>query len=177
MTALSDQNKYTSEILKSGLGVVFCGINPSISAIKSGFNFSHPSNRFWAVLYQAGFTSKQLRPQDQRSLLDYGYGISVAVERPTKTAAEISKAEFLQALGHFEDKMLIAKPRYLAFLGKPAVSSFLGKKEISWGLQTISIANARVWVLPNPSGLNKSFSLEKLVMAYSDLHVATQNKN
>ena len=43
------------DILAPGLRVVFCGINPGLSSAGTGFPFAHPANRFWKVIYQAGF--------------------------------------------------------------------------------------------------------------------------
>ena len=51
------------DILAPGLRVVFCGINPGLSSAGTGFPFAHPANRFWKVIYQAGFTDRQLKPQ------------------------------------------------------------------------------------------------------------------
>jgi mismatch-specific thymine-DNA glycosylase len=68
--------EYDSNIVSRGLDVIFCGMNPALSAAASGHNFSNGSNRFWPVLYLAGFTDEQLEPQDERRLLEYGCGIS-----------------------------------------------------------------------------------------------------
>jgi TDG/mug DNA glycosylase family protein len=48
----------------------------------------------------------------------------------------------------------------------------MGKREVSWGEQPERLGGARVWILPNPSGLNRGFSKEKLVDAYSELNRA-----
>lgn len=71
------------DILAPGLRVVFCGINPGLSSAGTGFPFAHPANRFWKVIYQAGFTDRQLKPQEAQHLLDYRCGVTklVAVQR------------------------------------------------------------------------------------------------
>ncbi len=81
---------YSPDLLTTGLKVVFCGINPAATAAADGHNFSNRSNRFWTVLYRAGFTDKQLRPEDERELLNYGCGITAVVARPTRRASEIT---------------------------------------------------------------------------------------
>jgi double-stranded uracil-DNA glycosylase len=58
--------KYTSNILAESLDVIFCGMNPALSAAAAGHNFSNRSNRFWTVLHLAGFTDVRLQPQDER---------------------------------------------------------------------------------------------------------------
>ncbi len=60
---------YESDILARGLDVIFCGLNPALSAAVAGHNFSNGTNRFWTVLHLAGFTAMRLQPQDERRLL------------------------------------------------------------------------------------------------------------
>ena len=64
------------------------------------------------------------------------------------------------------------EPRVVAFLGKRAVSAMLGKPDIGWGPYPSGFAGTAAWVLPNPSGLNRSFTLDALVRAYSELRTA-----
>lgn len=86
-----------SEILAPGLSVVFCGLNPALSAVRDGHNFSNPSNRFWRVLHLAGFTPRLLRADEERALLQYGCGLTSAVSRPTKSASELKRQDYLSA--------------------------------------------------------------------------------
>jgi TDG/mug DNA glycosylase family protein len=60
-------------------------------------------------------------------------------------------------------------PRALAFLGKRAFSTMVGQRDIDWGRQPTVLAGTMVWVLPNPSGLSRNFTLDALVEAYSEL--------
>ncbi len=160
---------YQMDILAAGLEVVFCGLNPATSAAASGRNFSHPTNRFWSVLQLAGFTDVRLDPRDERRLLEYRCGLTAVVPRPTRRAAEVASAEFKQARAEFEAKMRYFAPRSIAFLGKRALSTILGKENLDWGLQPNKFAATMTWVLPNPSGLNRSFRLPDLVDAYGAL--------
>jgi double-stranded uracil-DNA glycosylase len=163
---------YTPDILTAGLDVVFCGINPAATAAADGHNFSHRNNRFWTVLQRSGFTDVRLQPAEEWRLLDYGCGITAVVERPTARADELSTAEIRSAATVFEAKMRTYAPRTLAFLGKRAVTVVLGRT-VAWGRIPEGVAGFDAWVLPNPSGLNRSFSLEQLVAAYAQLRSAT----
>jgi len=162
---------YEPDILAVGLDAVFCGINPATSAAASGHNFSHGSNRFWRVLHLAGMTDVQLQPCDERRLLHYRYGITAAVRRPTVRAEEIPASEFRLARIGFEAKMRLYAPRSIAFLGKRAFLAMTDQADVPWGRQSFGFAGAEVWILPNPSGLNRSFTLEALVEAYSELRM------
>ena len=68
-----------NDILAPGLRVVFCGINPGKSSAHTGFHFAHPGNRFWKVIYQAGFTDRLLKPEEEQQLLDTRCGITMLV--------------------------------------------------------------------------------------------------
>jgi len=165
-------SSYESDLLTRGLDVVFCGLNPAASAAADGHNFSHRSNRFWAVLHLAGFTDERLRPADERRLLDYGCGITAVVDRPTARAQAISAEEFRRARPSFEAKIRRYEPRMVAFLGKRGLAEMTRTPNLSWGAQSHGFAGASAWVLPNPSGLNKNFTLTALVDAYRELRTA-----
>jgi double-stranded uracil-DNA glycosylase len=160
------------DIISTSLNVVFCGINPGMRSAAVGLHFVNRSNRFWRVLHLAGFTARQLEPEEALLLLDYGYGITSAVARPTVSATHLSRADYIAARPAFERKIAKYRPRYLAFLGKPAPSVFLNQRNISWGLQPTTLGESAVWILPNPSGLNRAFSIGMLTDAYRELFEA-----
>lgn len=159
------------DIVAPALQVLFCGINPGMQAAATGLHFAGRGNRFWRVLYLAGFTPEECRPEDGFRLPQWGYGLTTAVARPTARASELSKAE-IHAAAQFELKIRHYAPRYVAFLGKMALAAMTDKRDIEWGLQSAGFAGSRAWVLPNPSGLNRSFSVDALAAAYRELRIA-----
>jgi TDG/mug DNA glycosylase family protein len=134
------------DVISSSLNVVFCGINPGMRSATVGLHFANRSNRFWRVLHLAGFTTRQLEPEEARLLLDYGCGITSAVARPTVSATELSRADYIAARPVFERKIARYRPRYLAFLGKPACSVFLNQRDLSWGLQPTTLGGCGLGV-------------------------------
>ncbi len=161
-----------TDVITTSLRVVFCGINPGLRSAALGLHFATPSNRFWRVLHLAGFTPRQLEPKEAHLLLDYGIGITSAVVRPTVSAANLSRADYIAARPAFERKIAKYKPRYVAFLGKPALSVFLNQRNLRWGLQPATLGGSGVWLLPNPSGLNCAFTIGMLTSAYRELFEA-----
>ena len=153
-----------TDIISTHLNVIFCGINPGLKSSNDGHHFSGRSNRFWKVLHQSGFTPYEIEAVNDTSLLEFGYGLTTAVARATSRADELSKEEFDESLESFKLKITKYQPKYIAFLGKAAYKAFSKKKEILWGEQPEDFCGAKVWVLPNTSGLNRGFSLESLVM-------------
>lgn len=168
----ADSLQALPDILEPGLSVIFCGINPGLRAASTGHHFAGRGNRFWRTLHLAGFTPEELRPEDGRTLLNYECGLTTAVARPTARADQLSRAEIKAAAAEFELKIARYAPRYIAFLGKMAIAELTGKREIEWGLQALTFGGASTWVLPNPSGLNRAFSLDALVSAYRELRLA-----
>lgn len=164
--------KKLPDLIAPGLRVLFCGINPGACAAERGHHFLGRGNRFWRVLHLAGFTPHLIDAMDDRSILGYGCGITSAVSRPTVRADELARDEYQLAKGHLVEKLARFRPAHIAFLGKPAFEAMFDVRESAWGLQGTTIEGAAVWILPNPSGLNRGFSLGDLVRDYAALHRA-----
>ncbi len=158
------------DILAPGLDVVFCGINPGMRAAATGHHFMGRSNRFWKTVHLSGFTPELIDPLDDRKILGHRCGLTTVVERPTARADELLRNEFMLASATLHKKIEQLKPRCLAFLGKPAYQAISGRPSLAWGKQAETFGGAMVWLLPNPSGLNRGFSLDALVQAYRELH-------
>jgi TDG/mug DNA glycosylase family protein len=161
------------DILAEHLAVIFCGINPGVTATALGHHFAGRGNRFWRTLHLAGFTPQEVRPENDRTLLQYQCGLTAVVERPSARADQLSLHEFIAAAADFEQKIARHAPRFVAFLGKAAYCALSGQRDIPWGLQPTTFGHASVWVLPNPSGRNRAFTLDQLVGAYRQLYLAS----
>lgn len=164
------------DVITKELDVLFCGINPGLAAAVAGHHFVGRNNRFWPVLHRAGFTPAEISPEDDRLLLEYGCGITSVVARATRGADELSPDEFTAAAIEFERKITRYRPRFVAFLGKAAYAGMTGQRHIDWGRQPDRISDTPVWVLPNPSGRNRSFPLDRLVSAYRGLYLEVRVK-
>ena len=160
------------DILAPGLRVVFCGLNPGVDAAAAGHHFLGRGNRFWPVLHLAGFTPHLVAPQDDASVLCFGLGLTAAVGRPTSRADQVGADEFAQAAAGLQHKLALLQPQWIAFLGKAAYAAMTGKCQLEWGEQPERFGGARVWILPNPSGLNRGYSKQQLVDAYAELQRA-----
>jgi len=160
------------DIIARHLKVLFCGINPGMTAATAGHHFVAGSNRYWRVMHLAGFTPAEIRPQQDRTILEYGYGLTTVVRRPTARADQLGREEFAAAAAEFARKIKHQAPRFVAFLGKAAYAELSAQRDIAWGPQSARMEGAAVWVLPNPSGRNRAFTLDQLVEAYRPLHRA-----
>lgn len=159
------------DIIAHRLSVLFCGINPGMTAAATGHHFAGRGNRFWRVLHLAGFVPDEISPKDDRTLLRYGYGLTAVVKRPTARADQLSREDFVAAGAMVREKIAHHAPRFVAFLGKAAYSGLSDQNDMAWGSQPALMSGARVWVLPNPSGRNRAFALDRLVEAYRQLYL------
>ena len=166
-----------SDIIAEHLDVLFCGINPGITAASTGHHFAGRNNRFWRAIHLAGFTPEEIAPQNDRAILQYGCGLTTVVKRPTARADQLSAEEFIRAAAGFEQTVERYAPRVVAFLGKAAYGALSSRRDLSWGLQPARLHDASVWVLPNPSGRNRAFNLDQLLRAYRQLYLALSEGN
>ena len=160
------------DVLASGLDVLFCGINPGLYSGATGHHFARPGNRFWPTLHGAGFTPRLLKPWESRLLLDYGCGITNLVERTTATAAELGREEFIEGRQRLERKVRRYRPRWVAVVGIGAYRIGFARPRATVGLQEERIGAARLWLLPQPSGLNANHQLPQLIEAFGALKQA-----
>ncbi|ADB31562.1 Uracil-DNA glycosylase superfamily [Kribbella flavida DSM 17836] len=160
------------DLIRPGLRVLFSGINPSLVSAQTGHHFARPGNRFWPALHLAGFTPRRLLPAEQAELLDLGLGITNVVDRPTARADELSRAEYQAGGENLVRKVLEYAPEWLAVVGVTAYRTAFGEPKAAMGPQDRTIGATRIWILPNPSGLNAHYTLPRLGEVYADLRVA-----
>jgi double-stranded uracil-DNA glycosylase len=165
-------DRLVPDVVRPGLRVLFCGINPGLYTAWAGHHFARPGNRFWPALHQSGFTPRQLRPAEQDALLDLGLGVTNVVARATATAAELSAAELRAGGERLARDVGEWRPAYLAVLGVTAYRSAFGDRTATLGLQDRALGATRVWVLPNPSGLNAHYQLPELARLFGQLRAA-----
>jgi TDG/mug DNA glycosylase family protein len=161
------------DLIAPNLRVLFCGINPGLVSAATGHHFARPGNRFWPALHRSGFTPRELRPAEQSELLTYGAGITNLVDRATARADELTRAEFTAGAEHLMEKVLQYSPDWLAIVGITAYRDAFGERKATMGRQLRRIGPTRVWILPNPSGLNAHYTVDKLAGAFAELRNAS----
>jgi TDG/mug DNA glycosylase family protein len=157
------------DVVDVGLRVLFCGINPGLMSAETGHHFARPGNRFWPALHRSGFTPYQVRPADQTELLKWRLGITNVVDRASAKAGELSRAELIAGGEQLVQKVHAYQPAWLAVLGVTAYREAFGERLAAVGRQDRMIGTTRVWILPNPSGLNAHYTLPKLTEAFAEL--------
>ncbi|MFI7294652.1 G/U mismatch-specific DNA glycosylase [Streptomyces sp. NPDC050121] len=162
------------DVVAGGLRVLFCGINPGLMTAASGHHFARPGNRFWPVLHLSGFTPRLMKPAEQRQLLSHGLGITNVVARATARADELSAEEYREGGRLLAEKVTLLKPRWLAVVGVTAYRAAFDDRKAAVGPQERVIGDTRVWMLPNPSGLNAHWTAATMAEEFARLRVAAQ---
>jgi double-stranded uracil-DNA glycosylase len=162
------------DVIAPGLAVLFSGINPGLYSAATGRHFARPGNRFWPALHRSGFTPRQLRPDEQEELLGYGLGITNVAARATARAEELSRAELVAGADLLAAKVRQFRPRWLAVVGVTAYRIAFRQPKAVFGAQLETIGATRIWVLPNPSGLNAHYTPDSLATAFALLREAGQ---
>lgn len=169
-TLAAAQNATIPDIVAPELHVLFCGINPGLYSGATGHHFARPGNRFWPALHASGFTPRRLKPAEQAELLNFGLGITNLVARATARADELTGAELREGAAILEDKIARYRPRWLAVVGITAYRTAFGRPKATVGRQQEHIGDTKVWVLPNPSGLNAHWTATTLAEEFGRLH-------
>jgi len=168
------KGKTVPDLIGPGMRVLFSGINPSLYSAAVGHHFARPGNRFWPALHASGFTPRLLSPFEGRALLDLGCGITNVVDHATATAAELDPGELVEGGRRLEAKVRRAGPKVIAFLGITAYRAAFNLPRATIGPQSGRIAESRVWVLPNPSGLNAHYQVADLARLFGTLREACE---
>jgi double-stranded uracil-DNA glycosylase len=161
-------------IVGPDLTVLFVGINPSLRSAEVGHNFARPGNRFYPALHAAGFTPRQLAPEEDGTLPRYGVGITNIAARPTRAASELSDDELRAGATELDALVAELQPRLVAILGLTAYRVAFGCRQAAFGRQERTIGGRPAWILPNPSGLNAHYKPADFARLYAEVRVEAE---
>ncbi len=138
--------------------ILFVGINPSLRSAEVGHHFAGPGNPFWRLVYAAGLVPEPLVYEDDARLPAWGLALTNIVPRATRSASELGRDEWLRGRGRVARLIASIEPRVVAFVGVTVYQAFFGARAgRGAGPKPERIGSARVFVVPNPSGLNASY--------------------
>jgi TDG/mug DNA glycosylase family protein len=152
--------------------LLFVGINPGLWTAATQTHFCHPSNRFYPALKAAGLIDFEvdrdggMTDRQRDDFVGTGMGITNLVARATIRASELSRAELVAGGRRLGQRVATVGPAVVAIAGITAYRSAFGKTAVSPGPQPDDLAGARMWVVPNPSGLNAHETIASLADWY-----------
>jgi TDG/mug DNA glycosylase family protein len=156
------------------LRLLFVGINPGLWTAATQTHFAHPGNRFYPALLRAGILDAPIdqaagMTEDDRDVLrGRGIGITNLVARATARADEITPEELRAGGERLRTLVSERQPRVVAVAGVTAYRTAFGDRRVRAGEQAEGWGTSRVFVVPNPSGLNAHETIDSLAIAYAD---------
>lgn len=169
--------KWLPTYIRRDLAVLFCGINPGRISATAGYHYANPANLFWRGLFEGGLTPRRLLPEETSSLLEYDYGITDLVSRPTRSSTDLRDDDYATGAQQFIQMIQTYRPRVICFNGITAFRHATGQKKaaITLGLQpelafgTSDWAGSYLFVIPSTSGANASFTREERIGKFGEL--------
>lgn len=148
------------DVLPENPTMIFAGTAAGNRSAQTGAYYAHKGNRFWKTLADVGFTSRLFAPAEFRLLASLGLGLTDLCQ----TQSGMDKVIDRWDVGGFEQKILAAGPKAIAFTSKKAASIW-SKASYGRSLQFGGFEHGRrgfplVFVLPSTSGANGHWSIE-----------------
>lgn len=157
--------------------LLFVGINPGLMTAATNTHFAHPSNRFYKALWLGGIIDEPLPPDgldDRQKQLLTGAGIAITnlVPRATARAGELGRDELRAGGARLTRQVREWAPTVVAVAGLTAYRAAFDRPKAPAGEQPEPLAGSRLWVVPNPSGLNAHETAHSLAVAYREAALA-----
>ncbi|KAI9370861.1 uracil-DNA glycosylase-like protein [Aspergillus egyptiacus] len=174
------------DTIPENLILLLVGVNPGIMTGTTGFAYAHPSNLFWKLLHWSGITTVRHPPSDTYRLPElYSVGNTNIVERPTRDASMLSKAEMDAGVPILEAKVAAKRPEAVCLVGKSIWESVwrarkgrpIRKEEFRYGWQDEEENMGKcegwngtpVFVATTTSGLAAGMSLPEKQAVWNEL--------
>ena len=146
------------DVVVSRPRLLLVGINPGLRSGARGHHFAGNGNPFWRLLHAARITPVLLPYEEDQRLAEFGVALTNICPRPTRAASELTPAEIARGRSTLARKIARWRPAVVCFVGVTLYRMYVGAPGVPGpGLKPERIAGARVFVVPNPSGLNASF--------------------
>jgi TDG/mug DNA glycosylase family protein len=161
------------DLVGPGLRLLFVGINPGLWTAATQTHFAHPGNRFYPALRLAGIIDRDISrvdgmtDADRAYLVTRGIGNTNLVNRATARADELDAEELRSGRLRLEAFVAEHRPVVTAIAGITAYRTAFRRPKAALGEQPESLGPSRLWVVPNPSGLNAHATIASLAEAYA----------
>ncbi|HSM67167.1 MAG TPA: mismatch-specific DNA-glycosylase [Ilumatobacteraceae bacterium] len=160
------------DLVGPGVKLLFVGINPGLWTAATQTHFAHPGNRFYPALLEAGIIERPIdrgrgmTDDDRRHLVERGIGITNVVHRATAKASELTTAELRAGGEQLRSFVRAHRPSVVAIAGITAYRTAFSQPKAAMGEQPDGLEGSRLFVVPNPSGLNAHETTSSLATAY-----------
>lgn len=161
------------DFLPDPLRLLFVGINPGLVTAATNTHFGRPGNRFYPALLASGILPRlpvlDGTPDDAQALLGAaGIGITNLVAFASARADELTRDQLHEGAERLRELVARVRPPVVAVVGVSAYREAFRLPKATTGEQPEDLEGARLWVVPNPSGLNAHDTVASLAAAYAE---------
>jgi TDG/mug DNA glycosylase family protein len=160
----SSKAAYLPDILAPDLDVIFVGAAASHNSARAGHWYAGPTNKFWLLLSQSGFTPRKLRPEEDGDVLQFGLGLTCIFPHLATSANHLLPTPTADRRRALHEKLLRFQPRFLCFNGKDVYQMSTGRLCTDWGEQEERIGVSRVFVVHSSSARADHWGAERLAL-------------
>ena len=162
MPLVEEKAPLLPDILAPGLDVIFVGAAPSHSSADIGHYYAGPTNKFWLVLHQAGFTHRRLRPEEDAGVVEFGVGLTGVYKRLSTSANHLLPVPSAERRSALRNKLVSLAPLFVCYNGKDVYRMCTGRTCVEWGEQQERVGDARVHVVISSSARADGWARERL---------------
>ncbi len=155
---------YLTDYLRADLNVIFVGAAASVRSAKAGHWYAGPSNKFYLLLHQAGFTPRQFFPEEDATLPDFGIGLTCLHRHRSTTANHLLPPATPGQQQTVREKILRYAPKFACFNGKDVYQMATGNLCVDWGEQTETIGESRIFVVHSSSARADHWAADRLAL-------------
>jgi len=141
-----------------GMRLLVCGVNPSVYSAEAGVGYARPGNRFWPAALAAGLVEVD---RDPVAALARGVGMTDFAKRATRTAAEVTPAEYDAGFARVTGLVRWLRPGAVCFVGLSGWRTVVDRHAVA-GPQPDGVGGRPAYVMPSTSGLNARTSQAEL---------------
>ncbi len=161
------------DLVGPGVRLLFVGINPGLWTAATQTHFAYPGNRFYPALLEAGIIDRPIdrgvgmTDTDRRYMIERGIGITNVVHRATAKASELTTEELRAGGEQLRALVRDHAPTVVAVAGITAYRTAFSRPKATMGEQPERFEGSRLFVVPNPSGLNAHETVTTLADWYA----------
>lgn len=152
------------EILAHGLDVIFVGAAPSMAAAATGHYYAGGRNRFWQLLHQSGFTPRELRPEEDTQVLQFGVGLTGVLLGHISTSNDLLPIPTEEERSALFDRLELYKPRVICYNGSDVYRMCHGEEAPRWGLLDKPFGPSLQFVVHSSSGRADRWGADRLFL-------------
>lgn len=140
-----------ADLLPQWTKAIIVGVNPSPVSVEAGRYYQGQlGQRLWRRLERCGLLTRQTGRWEDDNAVDYGFGFTDVVKRPTAAAAGLRPGEREHGAALLLDKLARLDTKAVIFTFKDAAEAVVGPLRGFGWQDDRQFAGASVFVMPGP---------------------------